>query len=445
MDANERLERMGGYWDDAALKFDKQHDTEDLDQWRKVLSELLGDDRSKNVLDLGTGTGFLANMCAELGFPTVGMDISTGMMGYAVRHAMHRGVSVMYMTGSALDLPLMDCTVDYIVNARLLWLWTVEESEKALKSWYRALRPGGKFFGFVRMQEGVGMKVTGNLIKGVDNKMDSFIVAMDEMEQLVKKCGYEDVAIKKLDGLTRPDFADYDPWYVITGKRAETERERIAFSMAAFWDKSAAEYEPHHALADHEVWKQVLSGLIGGNKDARILDLATGTGMIANMLAEAGYTDVTGMDLSEGMMNIAIGHAAEKGLNVRYMYGNALETGLPDDCLDVVISSRLLWTLAEPENAIREWLRILKPGGRIIAINELDDGAGIRTRSFTGSQEYLQDVNPEAFPFSDIDKEGIVETFTKCGVKEARAELMKGCRLENSDRENWFAFTGTKG
>jgi ubiquinone/menaquinone biosynthesis C-methylase UbiE len=251
--------------------------------------------------------------------------------------------------------------------------------------------------------------------------------------------------MKKLDGLTRPAFPDYDPWYVITGKRAETERERIAFSMAAFWDKSAAEYEPHHALADHEVWKQVLSGLIGENKDAKILDLATGTGMIANMLAEAGYTDVTGMDLSEGMMNIAIGHAAEKGLNVRYLYGNALETGLPDDCLDVVISSRLLWTLAEPENALREWLRILKPGGRIIAINELDDGAGIRTRSFTDSREYLKDVSPESFPFSDIDKEGIVETFTKCGVKGARAELMKGCRLESSDRENWFAFVGTKG
>ena len=154
MDANERLERMGDYWDDAALKFDKQHETEDLDQWRKVLSELLGDDRSKNVLDLGTGTGFLANMCAELGFPTVGMDISTGMMRYAARHAMHRGVSVMYMTGSALELPLMDCTVDYIVNSRLLWLWTVEESEKALRSWYRALRPGGRIFGFVRMKNG---------------------------------------------------------------------------------------------------------------------------------------------------------------------------------------------------------------------------------------------------------------------------------------------------
>ena len=444
MDPNERLERMGSYWDDAALKFDKQHDTEDLDRWRKVLSELLGDDRSKNVLDLGTGTGFLANMCAELGYPTVGMDISTGMMSYAARHAMQRGVSVMYMTGSALDLPLMDCTVDYIVNARLLWLWTVEESEQALRSWYRALRPGGRFFGFVRMEEGVGMKVTGNMIKGVADVMESFVVAMDELEQLVKKCGYEDVEIRKLEGLTRSDFPDYDPWYVITGKRAETEREKIAFSMAEFWNKSAAEYEPHHALADHDLWKRVLSGFIGDDKDARILDLATGTGMIANMLAEAGYTGVTGMDLSEGMMNIAIGHAAEKGLNVRYVYGNALETGLPDGCVDVVISSRLLWTLAEPENAIREWLRILKPGGKIIAINELDDGVGIRTHSFTDAGGYLEGVGAEAFPFSDIDKEEIVATFTKCGAKDARSEHMKGCHMEHSDKENWFAFIGTK-
>ena len=44
------------------------------------------------------------------------------------------------------------------------------------------------------------------------------------------------------------------------------------------------------------------------------LDIATGTGIIANMLAETGYETVIGTDLSERMMNIAIKHAAEKGL-----------------------------------------------------------------------------------------------------------------------------------
>ncbi|MEZ5088432.1 MAG: class I SAM-dependent methyltransferase [Micropruina sp.] len=53
-------------------------------------------------------------------------------------------------------------------------------------------------------------------------------------------------------------------------------------------------------------------------------------------------------------MRHARSYAAEHGLAVDYRFGNALELPFPDAAFDVAISSQLLWTLTEPDAAIRE-------------------------------------------------------------------------------------------
>ena len=73
MDVHSVAQKIEEYWDDRASSFDKEHDTEDLDAWKTELSRLLGYDRSKNVLDIGTGSGFIANMTSSLGFPTASL------------------------------------------------------------------------------------------------------------------------------------------------------------------------------------------------------------------------------------------------------------------------------------------------------------------------------------------------------------------------------------
>ena len=123
---------------------------------------------------------------------------------------------------------------------------------------------------------------------------------------------------------------------------------------------------------------------------------------------------------------------------------NALELPYEDASLDVVISSRLLWTLSEPENAIREWLRVLKPGGRLIAINELEE-EGIRSRSFDEPESYIGGgVSAASFSFANASTEQILDTFRKAGVSDVRVENMRGCHMVSSERENWYAFLGTK-
>lgn len=441
METNTAIQTIAKYWDKQAAVFDKDHDTEIISNWTATLEQLLGSDKNKNVLDLGTGSGFLANMTAKLGYPTVGMDISTEMMKNGVRHATACASSAMYMLGNAMELPLMDDTVDYIINARLIW--TLIHPDDMVKEWFRVLRPGGKIFCFNRMDDEDGLTTsafsTSYYGEEVDNKLEIRNANMEELKDLLLRNGYTDVEIQKLPNLTRPEF-DYQAWYVLIGKKPITKRHIEARGITAFWDHAASRYEADHALANIPVWQTVLSGFIGENKALRILDIATGTGMIANMLGSAGYTNVTGIDLSEGMMRIAIDHAREQNTNVNFIYGNAMELPTEDNSVDILISSRLLWTLSEPENALKEWYRVLKPGGRVIAINELEED-GICCSSM---DTYAEETNVEEYPFGNVSREEILSVFADAGFQNTTVSPMPGCHMVLSDRENWFAFIGQK-
>ena len=158
-------------------------------------------------------------MTARLGYPTVGIDLSREMMKYAVRHGKKCGSPAVYMEGSALELPFMEDSVDYIINARLLW--TLIEPKKALKEWYRVIRPGGKVMCFNRMQDGVGLTVWKDNIyqdRETDRSLEIMSAGMEELRELVENSGFAEVEIRKLPGLTRSGY-DYEPWFVLMGTK----------------------------------------------------------------------------------------------------------------------------------------------------------------------------------------------------------------------------------
>lgn len=438
MNNEKTIKVIGDFWDQRAATFDKDHDTENADEWMKLLEELLGEDKSKNVLDLGTGSGFLANMTARLGYPTVGMDLSTEMMKYGVRHAAACGSGAMYMQGNALDMPLMDNTVDNIVNARLIW--TIIEPDDMVREWLRVLRPGGRVFCFNRMPS--RDKPINNVYddESVNAALSIRNASVEEMTDLLLRNGYENVEVREFSGLTRPEFGEYRNWCALIGQKPVTRRYSEEQSIAAYWNSSAEEYDERHALADAGNWQKKLEMLIGKEKNQRILDVATGTGIIANLLGAAGYTDVTGTDISEMMMRVGMRHAEEQNTGAKFLYANAMELPIEDNSVDVLISSRLLWTLSEPEAALKEWNRVLKRGGRVIALNETENG-GIRCSSMEG---YIADTKAKEYPFSDISNEGVVTAFKNVGFANAQAIPLQGCRTVISDSDNWAAFVGTK-
>jgi ubiquinone/menaquinone biosynthesis C-methylase UbiE len=216
------VRKIGAYWDKRSSTFDAEHDTEDGGAWEAVMEKILGKDRRKTVVDLGTGTGFLANMTARMGYPSIGVDVALEMMRLAVVHATETASNAVFIKANVLELPFMDNTVDFIVNSRLLW--TMLAPDLCVKEWLRILKPGGRLFCFNRMKEGVGLvSNSGNPVYEDEDVRGLLAIRnarMEELTGLLERNGMLQVSLEKLPGLTRPEF-DYDPWFVLAGSKPD--------------------------------------------------------------------------------------------------------------------------------------------------------------------------------------------------------------------------------
>ncbi len=99
------------------------------------------------------------------------------------------------------------------------------------------------------------------------------------------------------------------------------------------------------------------------SRDARILDAGAGTGLVGKLLAERGYTDLIGMDLSEGMLDEARAKHVYKELHQMVM-GETLD--FESDSFDAVISVGVLTVGHAPAGSLDELVRVTRPGGHII-------------------------------------------------------------------------------
>jgi ubiquinone/menaquinone biosynthesis C-methylase UbiE len=107
----------------------------------------------------------------------------------------------------------------------------------------------------------------------------------------------------------------------------------------------------------------------------RLLDVGCGPGSITRGLAErVAPGEVVGIDLSKETLAAARQDAADRGLtNLRYEEASVYELPFADGAFDVVFAHQVLQHLKEPLSAIREMLRILRPGG-YIAVRDVDWG-----------------------------------------------------------------------
>jgi MFS family permease len=99
------------------------------------------------------------------------------------------------------------------------------------------------------------------------------------------------------------------------------------------------------------------------DRDARILDVGAGTGLLGVALAEAGFTRVDGMDLSQGMLAEAARKRVYGDLRQGRL-GNAL--GYETAEYDGVVASGVLTLGHAPASCLDELVRITRPGGRVI-------------------------------------------------------------------------------
>ncbi|MDE1846941.1 MAG: class I SAM-dependent methyltransferase [Candidatus Micrarchaeota archaeon] len=116
-------------------------------------------------------------------------------------------------------------------------------------------------------------------------------------------------------------------------------------------------------------WRRRAVDLVGGLGKARVLDVATGTGNIAIMIAKR-YQEygVTGIDLNSQMLSIAKKKA--KGIsNLRFVNGDIESIRMKSGSFDIVISSFALSAFEDLPKAIASMYRVLRPGGTLILLD----------------------------------------------------------------------------
>ena len=107
----------------------------------------------------------------------------------------------------------------------------------------------------------------------------------------------------------------------------------------------------------------------------RLLDVGCGPGSITRGLAERlAPGQVIGLDLSHETLAAARQDAAARDLaNLQYEQGSVYDLPFPDASFDVVFAHQVLQHLREPGTALREMLRVVRPGG-LVAVRDVDWG-----------------------------------------------------------------------
>jgi ubiquinone/menaquinone biosynthesis C-methylase UbiE len=111
-------------------------------------------------------------------------------------------------------------------------------------------------------------------------------------------------------------------------------------------------------------WCLRLQTILGEAAVLDVLDIGTGPGFLAVPLSWLGHR-VTGLDFSEDMVRIAAERASGMGLNAAFVQGRADKLPFAEGAFDAVVCRHLLPYVSDRRQALKEWLRILKPGGRM--------------------------------------------------------------------------------
>jgi len=174
--------------------------------------------------------------------------------------------------------------------------------------------------------------------------------------------------------------------------------------VSGMFDEVAPGYERTNvamSLGNDPLWRIATVRAIDPKPGERILDVATGTGVVAARIQRTGAT-VVGLDFSAGM----VAEARRKHPKIEFVEGDAQKLPFGDDTFDAVTISFGLRNVEDPKLALAEMYRVLKPGGRLVicefskpqrAVFRLGYAAYLRT--VAPAIAAVTSTNPEAYRY----------------------------------------------
>ncbi|MCH8206499.1 MAG: class I SAM-dependent methyltransferase [Chloroflexi bacterium] len=124
------------------------------------------------------------------------------------------------------------------------------------------------------------------------------------------------------------------------------------------------------SLFQYRRWQSFLVSRLAVGPHMLVLDVATGTGLVAMDLARTSGARVLGLDLAEGMIEQARRNLRSESLGSRVSLLRGRAEGLPfsDGSFDAVVFTFLLRYVDDPQATLTELARVLRPGGRMASL-----------------------------------------------------------------------------
>ncbi|WP_158840734.1 bifunctional demethylmenaquinone methyltransferase/2-methoxy-6-polyprenyl-1,4-benzoquinol methylase UbiE [Polaribacter sp. L3A8] len=117
-------------------------------------------------------------------------------------------------------------------------------------------------------------------------------------------------------------------------------------------------------------WRKQVVKIVGQNNPKQILDIATGTGDLAIMMAALNPDRIVGLDISEGMLEVGKQKIAKENLSdkIEMIVGDSEEMPFANDTFDAITVSFGVRNFANLEKGIKEIARVLKPTGVLVIL-----------------------------------------------------------------------------
>lgn len=162
------------------------------DSFKKKLFENI----SGNIAEIGPGTGINFNYMPS-GTNWIGIEPNTAFTEYLLTQAKKKGINAKLLVGSALELPLDDNSMDFVIGT--LVFCSVEKIEKSLSEIIRVLKPGGKyiFIEHVAAPKNTPLRFIQNMINPINHFFADGCNCNRETWTFIKNCGFSEIVINE--------------------------------------------------------------------------------------------------------------------------------------------------------------------------------------------------------------------------------------------------------
>ena len=237
-----------------------------------------------------------------------------------------------------------------------------------------------------------------------------------------------------------------------TTPRTTQNDSDVQESITTFWSTVAPFYNsdpsnvPCQGSPEYEAWVRTIERLLPP-PPADVLDIGTGTGFVALIASQLGHRAI-GVDLSTPMLAEARMQAGSRGLAVSFQIGDAVAPPLEEASLDAIVCRHLLWTLRQPRAAFANWLRLLRPNGRVVVIDGFWFAQSRPEEGFDLFERYYTDQTRESLPAMRWERvEPVADLLRLAGFSEVTVSDLADvhCVADHPpSAEPWYLVTGRR-